>query len=99
MQIKQHPSAKAEFLNSFRRYHAESVQAAEGFLEQYESALNAILKSPEGHTLTSKGRRWRLLQNYPYKVIYEFIGNTIWVVAVAHVKRRPNYWAGRKWPK
>jgi len=31
-----------------------------------------------------------------YYVAYEIVGNEIVVLAVAHTKRRPGYWVGRR---
>lgn len=30
-----------------------------------------------------------------YGVIFTLVGDTFWIVAVAHAKRRPGYWARR----
>jgi hypothetical protein len=37
-----------------------------------------------------------LLQDLPYVVIYETFENEVFVYAVAHASRRPNYWRRRK---
>jgi hypothetical protein len=36
-----------------------------------------------------------LLTRFPYGVIYGLEGDTIIVVAVAHLHRQPRYWADR----
>jgi hypothetical protein len=41
------------------------------------------------------GTRRYLLKRYPYAVIYRELDDLIWVVAVAHGKRRPGYWKSR----
>lgn len=40
-------------------------------------------------------RRVRLARFSEYGVIYTVIGDTFWVVALAHAKRRPGYWTER----
>ena len=35
------------------------------------------------------------LRRFPYKVIYEVIGEDVVVLAVSHMRRKPNYWVDR----
>lgn len=35
------------------------------------------------------------LQGFPFSVIYREVGDAVQVLAVAHHRRRPEYWAGR----
>src|SRR5690349_4664619 len=39
--------------------------------------------------------RRRLLPNFPYAIIYVETDDALYVLAVAHLKRRPNYWLPR----
>ena len=40
-------------------------------------------------TLSFRTRR------FPFRIVYELQPNRIWIVAVAHLSRRPGYWARR----
>jgi hypothetical protein len=43
-----------------------------------------------------KGRLRRyLVQQFPYGLIYAVQGDTIYVAAVMHLKRKPGYWVAR----
>jgi hypothetical protein len=36
-----------------------------------------------------------ILKTFPYQLVYRAEGDEIRVYAVAHLKRKPNYWTGR----
>ena len=99
MQVKLHPGAKTDILKIFRDYLRESKQAAGGFIEKYEIAVEVILKSPTGQPKTTGNRRWRILDNYPYKIVYRVKGDVVWISSVVHTKRLKRNWPTRKWPK
>jgi toxin ParE1/3/4 len=40
-----------------------------------------------------------LLRGFPYLVVFELFGDDVFVYAVAHASRRPNYWRRRKQDK
>jgi plasmid stabilization system protein ParE len=42
-----------------------------------------------------RGTRRILLKGYPYFVIFRELPRKIQIIAVAHAKRRPAYWAKR----
>jgi toxin ParE1/3/4 len=49
-------------------------------------------------TFAAEGRadsRRYLLHRFPFQIVYRARGETIEVVAVAHLKRRPGYWKSR----
>ena len=39
-----------------------------------------------------EGNRKRVLHRFPYSVIYEVLGSTVTVLAMAHHRRKPGYW-------
>lgn len=40
-------------------------------------------------------RKVQLERFSEYGILYTVVGNTFWIVAVAHAKRRPGYWTKR----
>ena len=40
-------------------------------------------------------RRRLVVRKFPFSIIYELHGNDVVILAVAHGKRRPNYWRER----
>ena len=91
-----HPEAEAEADGAFEWYLAQSESAAFGFDADLRDAFSALLR----RSLLScapylRGTRRVLLRRYPYFVVFRELPYEIQIIAVAHAKRRPGYWAGR----
>ena len=73
----------------------DSVQVAESFMSEFTAAVQLLVQFPRvGAPLDGDVRRL-LLRKFPYQLIYRVLGDEIRIYAVAHLKRRPNYWTGR----
>jgi toxin ParE1/3/4 len=89
------PEALREIDDAFEWYLERSLQAAEAFVREVESALSLIASSPTIWTRFEASTRRYVLRKFPYNIVYREIPLGIEVVAVAHQKRRPRYWIGR----
>jgi len=78
-----------------RWYAQRSITAASGFADEIDAAIAAIEQSPEAWPSYDHGTRHYLLRRYPFSVVYRIEATRILVVAVAHGRRRPGYWASR----
>ena len=82
-------------------YEEKQVGLGEDFLQDLEIAYSRIEKVPRVHYQITipmlEGREFRraMLHRFPYRVIYEVRDAEVIVFAVAHVKRKPNYWLSR----
>jgi plasmid stabilization system protein ParE len=54
-----------------------------------------IAERPEIGTLISGSTRRVVVSRFPYQVVYHLSPADITIVAVAHLKRRPDYWKTR----
>jgi len=90
------PEALREIDDAFEWYFERSLQAAEAFVQEVDSAVALIAGSPTIWPRFEAGtRRYVLRRNFPYDIVYREIPAGIEVVAVAHHKRRPRYWVRR----
>ena len=91
------PPALAE-LHDAAAFYAEraNVELGLAFVAEFERAVNAVLANPNLGAVFRGSRRRYLLRRFPYGVIYQITSEELRVVAVAHQRRRPGYWAGRK---
>ncbi len=87
-------------LEKSKEYYS-NIEPALGnyFLSDIENALNDIRKFPKAspkHT-THKHLRLKTCKRFPFTVIYHpnFEVNIVYIVAVAHQKREPDFWKDR----
>jgi hypothetical protein len=65
----------------------------EEFLIEVEEALSLIQRWPEiGMPGKHKTRSYRV-RRFPFRVTYQIRADRIWVVALAHLSRKPGYWS------
>jgi plasmid stabilization system protein ParE len=95
MHVSFHPAAAAEVERAQAWYEERSVFAAAGFLQALTRAVQRIRSAPERHPAAEHGTRRILLGQYPFSVVYIVRRDEVVIVAVAHHKRRPGYWASR----
>ena len=65
------------------------------FLQEIDSSIETIRNAPERRRLHDDGTRRDLPSRFPYLVVYLCDEELIWILALAHCKRRPRYWADR----
>src|SRR4051812_47276820 len=95
MRVRFHPAAAAEVERAQAWYEDRSVLAAAGFLQELTRAIQRMRIAPERHPVAEHGTRRIVLEQYPFTVFYVTRREEIFVIAVAHQKRRPGYWADR----
>lgn len=71
------------------------MQAADGFYEELLPALDRVHEQPRLYPPFLYGTQRVVLSRYPFYLIYRELLNEIQIVAVAHAKRRPDYWTNR----
>ena len=86
-----------EELNEAAAYYAQARPGlGEAFLAEAQRAVSALAASPLAGTAVAGDVRWWLLARFPYSVLYRVRADHIRVLAIAHQKRRPLYWRGRR---
>lgn len=93
-----HPKAADEARRARLWYDGRSARAAESFMQKLEVAVNHILDGPESWPFVEEPYRRYLMQRFPFGLIYRYDADSdaVTILAVAHLKRRPGYWADRK---
>lgn len=90
--------AALDELQDAAAYYAATanVELALAFVAEFERAARTILANPSIAARFRGTRRRYFLRRFPYSIIYYPAADEIRVVAVAHQRRRPGYWRGRK---
>ena len=91
-----HPEAEAEINEAATFLDFESTGLGRVFLDDVEHAIEVLLSYPEIAPIIKGRVRRKLLQKFPYSIIYSVVGNQIRILAVSHQRRRPFYWRHRK---
>ena len=90
-----HPDAEAEFSATARYYEAQAENLGADFISSVERTYTRLAAFPEsGHPFGTRLRRV-LVPGFPYGLIYRVESDRLFIVAVAHLHRRPGYWRGR----
>jgi plasmid stabilization system protein ParE len=87
--------AEAEADKAFDWYEGQSESAASGFAAELRDAFLKIRKNPKLYPAYLHGTQHRILNRYPFSVVYRELLDVIQIIAVAHAKRRPGYWKKR----
>ncbi len=90
--------AAAELTDAIKRY--ESIEPGLGarLKDEVKSAVNWIDGHPGLPRIRSHGWRRVNLKIFPYYIAYLVHDEQIWVLAIAHSARRPEYWITRSLP-
>ena len=91
--------AAAEFEAAIARY--ENIESGLGvrFKQDVQTAAPWIGDHPELPRVRPNGFRRVNLKVFPYYIAYTILAGTIWVLAIAHGARRPEYWIDRGIPR
>ena len=77
------------------RWYDERANLGRGFLDELDRGVRLIKSHPLAAAEIDSGIRRCLSHRFPYALIYGIDGDTIVVIAVAHLHRRPRYWSDR----
>lgn len=76
-------------------YEARSHGLGADFLDEVERSVETIASHPHTAPVLKGGIRRRLLKRFPFGILYAVEPDTVVVLAVMHLRRRPGYWESR----
>lgn len=94
------PEAEAELAEGMSWYEERQPGLGAALLGEVDEVLKGLERGvlvgvPVPHVRTTLPVRRVLLDRFPYAVVFLEHGGRTHVLAVAHFKRRPGYWASR----
>ncbi len=95
MKWRFHPEAAEEFLQAAAHYAETGTSLGLAFIAAMEEAVGLLLEHPGLGQEVSEGIRRHLLRRFPFSVYYTLENEQLFILAVAHMKRRPEYWRER----
>ncbi len=87
--------AEIELWETVAYYEEKTTGLGRDFAVEIERTIQALCEAPERWPLREDGTRRCFTRHFPFIVVYAYRDEQVWVLAVAHCKRRPGYWAGR----
>jgi toxin ParE1/3/4 len=94
-QVTFHEDARAELAEASHYYEDRVPGLGQALIDDVEACVNEILEHPSACERVSKKLRRKVLSRFPYGLIYAVESDRIRIMAIAHFKRRPEYWRYR----
>lgn len=87
--------ARREFLKEVGYYNEQALGLGAAFVQEVEEATARALAFPSSGSPGPAGTRFIVVNQFPFSIVYRPVREGIVVFALAHHKRRPQYWASR----
>ena len=84
--------ATREFAGSVEYYENKEPGLGKRFRDEVAAAITWISVNPEIPRVRRRGYRRVNLRAFPHYIAYLIRGETIWILAIAHAHRRPEFW-------
>jgi plasmid stabilization system protein ParE len=88
-------AALHELQEAIVHYDDQREGLGDEFDKEVNDALQRIIDHPEGWTLVAGNVRCCMTNRFPYGLMYVIKGESVLVVAVAHLHRKAGYWRKR----
>lgn len=95
MRAEFHTEAEEEFVEASQFYNLRVPGLGDRFISEVEGAVVLLVERPRIGQLMDEVFRRIVLDKFPYSLIYSIEPEKIWILAVAHQRRRPGYWRNR----
>ncbi len=95
MKYSFHEAAEKEFFAAIEYYEECQLGLGLRFSKEVYATIERIHEYPFAwSSIDSKTRRC-LTTRFPYGILYRITGNTLLIMAVMHLRRKPDYWKNR----
>ena len=91
-----HPLAEQELVDAATYYEEQKLGLGLEYLQEAEHAVNFLIRYPKAGLVVRGSVRRLVLPKFPYSLLYRVLASDqIRILAVAHHRRRPQYWVNR----
>jgi toxin ParE1/3/4 len=90
-----HDEAELELWQAVDYYETKASGLGLDLEHEVRRAFIDIQETPKQWPIRKNDTRCHLLHRFPYAIYYIEMEDIIWVVAVAHMSRKPYYWLNR----
>ena len=96
MNFEFHPDAETEFNEAIDYYEGIELGLGYDFALEVYSTIQRSVSLPKAWSVIEGDIRRSLVRRFPYGVLYSEEDNGIYIIAVMHLHRLPDYWKLRK---
>jgi len=90
-----HPEAEAEFVQAIEYYEECEASLGYDFAVEVYSAIERTMAYPRAWPTIEEDIRRSLVRRFPYGILYAEEDEELFIVAVMHLHRDPDYWKHR----
>lgn len=95
MNYEFHPEAERELYEAALRYESDVPELGRRLGDEVERVIQLLLEHPEMGSRLDNDLRHFVLRKFPFSVVYAVTTDLVYIVAVAHGSREPEYWRPR----
>jgi plasmid stabilization system protein ParE len=90
-----HRLAASELIEAAVFYEKRRPLLGDEFLNEADATRDKIAENPTGGRPEQFALRSLKMRRFPYRLFYHVEPARLWIVAVAHLSRKPGYWTRR----
>jgi plasmid stabilization system protein ParE len=90
-----HEDAKEELFAAIEYYESCQLGLGRRFSKEVFATIDRICEHPYAWVKVDLHTRRCILKYFPYGLLYQVVDETISVMAVMHLQRKPDYWNAR----
>ena len=91
-----HPEAENEFHEAIEYYEQCETGLGQDFAIQVYSTIKNITRYPMALPIVEDDIHRCIVNRFPYGILYSIEKDKIFILAVMHLRRNPDYWKQRK---
>jgi hypothetical protein len=91
-----HPSAESEYLSQIAYYEEKRAGLGAYFVSDFERTVSKVSTKPSMYKQVDENLYLVSLQVFPFNLLYQMLNDQPQILAVAHKRRKPNYWQDRQ---
>jgi hypothetical protein len=91
-----HSEAEQELVEAIEFYEGREPGLGDDFALMVEEAIDRILRFPEASPKVWGEARRCLVDRFPFGVVYSIKPASIFILAIMHLSREPDYWTHRQ---
>ncbi|MCE0483845.1 MAG: type II toxin-antitoxin system RelE/ParE family toxin [Methylacidiphilales bacterium] len=95
MRVRFHPEAVEEYRAAALHYEKRQPGLGRRFAEKIEEAIRQLSETPRRWRILEENIRRYLVHLFPYAILYAIEGDIVYIIAVMHCHRKPDYWRER----